>query len=159
MSEKISTASGTVKDRPKAAQTGEKTTAEVLVENLEAQGVEYVFGIPGAKIDTVFDALLDSKIKTVVCRHEQNAAFIAGGIGRLTGKAGVVLVTSGPGCSNLVTGLATANTEGDPVVAFGGAVPVYQRLKQTHQSMDTVSLFRPVTKFSAEVSSAENISE
>ncbi|MGO9603022.1 MAG: acetolactate synthase AlsS [Candidatus Binataceae bacterium] len=133
--------------------------AELVVRNLEAQGVEYVFGIPGAKIDRVFDALVDSKIKTVVCRHEQNAAFIAGGIGRMTGKAGVVLVTSGPGCSNLVTGLATATSEGDPVVALGGAVPVSERLKQTHQTLDTVSLFRPVTKFSAEVDSPEAISE
>jgi acetolactate synthase I/II/III large subunit len=63
----------------------------------------------------------------------------AGGIGRMTGKAGVALVTSGPGCSNLVTGLATANSEGDPVVAIGGAVPMANRLKHIHQSMDTVS--------------------
>src|SRR5689334_8743678 len=88
-----------------------QTGAELLVKSLEAQGVKHVFGIPGAKIDKVFDTLLDSKVKTVVCRHEQNAAFIAGGIGRMTGKAGVALVTSGPGCSNLVTGLATANSE------------------------------------------------
>ncbi len=135
------------------------TGAELLVRSLEAQGVEYVFGIPGAKIDKVFDTLLDSRIKTVVCRHEQNAAFIAGGIGRMTGKAGVTLVTSGPGCSNLVTGLATANSEGDPVVAIGGAVPMANRLKQIHQSMDTVSLFRPITKFSAEIDSPTAVSE
>jgi acetolactate synthase-1/2/3 large subunit len=130
-----------------------------LVKNLEAQGVEYIFGVPGAKIDKVFDTLVDSRIKTVVCRHEQNAAFIAGGIGRMTGKAGVVLVTSGPGCSNLVTGLATANSEGDPVVAIGGAVPVANQLKQIHQSMDTVSLFRPITKYSAELDSPQAVSE
>src|ERR1700761_3719210 len=128
-----------------------QTGAALLVKSLEAQGVEYIFGIPGAKIDKVFDTLLDSRIKTVVCRHEQNAAFIAGGIGRMTGRAGVVLVTSGPGCSNLVTGLATATTEGDPVVGIGGAVPLPSRLKQIHQSMDTVSLFRSITKFSAEI--------
>src|ERR1700746_2082416 len=64
------------------------TGAELLVRSLEKQGVEYVFGIPGAKIDKVFDTLSDSKTKTVVCRHEQNAAFIAAGIGRLTGRAG-----------------------------------------------------------------------
>ena len=136
-----------------------QTGADLLVRSLEAQGVEYVFGIPGAKIDNVFDTLLDSKIKTVVCRHEQNAAFIAGGIGRMTGKAGVTLVTSGPGCSNLVTGLATANSEGDPVVAIGGAVPLAKRLKQIHQGMDTVSLFRPITKFSAEIDAPEAVSE
>jgi len=136
-----------------------QTGAGLLVKSLEEQGVEYVFGIPGAKIDKVFDTLLDSKIKTVVCRHEQNAAFIAGGIGRITGKAGVTLVTSGPGCSNLVTGLATANSEGDPVVAIGGAVPLAHRLKQVHQSMDTVSLFRPITKFSAEIDAPQAVSE
>jgi acetolactate synthase I/II/III large subunit len=142
-----------------ATAPGARTGAALLVKTLEAQGVEYAFGIPGAKIDKVFDALLDSRIKTVVSRHEQNAAFIAGGIGRMTGKAGVVLVTSGPGCSNLVTGLATANSEGDPIVAIGGAVPLANRLKQIHQSMDTVSLFRPITKFSAEIDSPQAVSE
>src|SRR5262244_4537145 len=142
-------------DSHKLAQTG----AQLVVRALEAQGVAHVFGVPGAKIDAVFDALVDSKIKTVACRHEQNAAFIAGGIGRMTGKAGVALVTSGPGCSNLVTGLATANSEGDPLVAIGGAVSISNRLKQIHQSMDTVSLFRPITKFSAEIDSAEAVSE
>lgn len=143
---------------PATKPTGQSGAA-LLVKSLEAQGVEYVFGIPGAKIDKVFDTLLDSQIKTVVCRHEQNAAFIAGGMGRITGKAGVTLVTSGPGCSNLVTGLATANTEGDPIVAIGGAVPISKRLKHIHQSMDTVSLFRPITKFSAEIDSPEAVSE
>ena len=140
-------------------EPGPQTGAGLLVQSLEAQGLEYVFGVPGAKIDKVFDTLLDSKIKTVVCRHEQNAAFIAGGIGRMTGKAGVTLVTSGPGCSNLVTGLATANSEGDPVVAIGGAVPIANRLKQIHQSMDTVNLFRPITKFSAEIDAPQAVSE
>jgi acetolactate synthase I/II/III large subunit len=142
-----------------AAKPATQTGAELLVKSLEAQGVEYIFGIPGAKIDKVFDTLLDSKIKTVVCRHEQNAAFLAGGIGRMTGSAGVVLVTSGPGCSNLVTGLATANSEGDPVVAIGGSVSISDRLKQIHQSMDTVDLFRPITKFSAEIDSPNSVSE
>jgi acetolactate synthase-1/2/3 large subunit len=145
-------------NRP-ATKPATQTGADLLVKSLEAQGVEYIFGIPGAKIDKVFDRLLDSKIKTVVCRHEQNAAFIAGGIGRMTGKAGVTLVTSGPGCSNLVTGLATANSEGDPVVAIGGAVPMANRLKQIHQSMDTISLFRPITKFSAEIDAPQAVSE
>jgi acetolactate synthase I/II/III large subunit len=147
--------SGTVQSLAPAGLTG----ADLLVKNLEAQGVEYIFGIPGAKIDAVFNRLLDCKIKTVVCRHEQNAAFIAAGIGRMTGKAGVALVTSGPGCSNLVTGVATANSEGDPLVAIGGAVPLPDRLKQIHQSMDTVNLFRPITKFSAEIDSPESVSE
>jgi acetolactate synthase-1/2/3 large subunit len=142
-----------------AAKPAPQTGAELLVKSLEAQGVGYIFGIPGAKVDKVFDTLVDSKIKTIVCRHEQNAAFMASGIGRMTGKAGVALVTSGPGCSNLVTGFATATSEGDPVVGIGGAVPVADRLKQLHQSMDTVNLFRPVTKFSAEIDSASAVSE
>lgn len=130
-----------------------QTGADVVVETLEARGTKHIFGVPGAKIDKVFDRLLSSSIQTVVCRHEQNAAFIAGGIGRMTGKAGVALVTSGPGVSNLVTGLATANTEGDPVVALGGAVAVADRLKSIHQTLDSVGVLKPVTKYSAEVDS------
>src|SRR5246500_5660218 len=142
-----------------AAANSEKTGAKLVVSALEAQGVTHVWGIPGAKIDAVFDALVDSKIKTVVCRHEQNAAFIAGGIGRMTGKAGVAIATSGPGVSNLVTGLATANSEGDPVVALGGAVDVAEALKQVHQTMDAVSIMKPVTKFSATVGAPDQVSE
>src|SRR6516165_7973373 len=138
-----------------ATQTG----AQLVVRALEAQGVSHVFGVSGGKILEVFDALVDSNIKTVVCRHEQNAAFIAGGIGRMTGKAGVALVTSGPGCSNLVTGLATATSEGDPVVAIGGAVPRAMRLKQVHQAMDTVNLFRPITKYSTEIDAPDSVAE
>jgi acetolactate synthase-1/2/3 large subunit len=129
------------------------TGADVIVETLEARGVSHVFGVPGAKIDKVFDSLLNSSIQTVVCRHEQNAAFIAGGIGRMTGKAGVALVTSGPGVSNLVTGLVTANSEGDPLVALGGAVAIADRLKSIHQTLDSVDVCRPVTKYSAEIDS------
>jgi acetolactate synthase I/II/III large subunit len=130
-----------------------KTGSDIVVETLEARGVTHVFGVPGAKIDKLFDRLRDSSLKTVVCRHEQNAAFIAGGIGRMTGKAGVALVTSGPGASNLATGLATANTEGDPIVALGGAVAVADRLKSLHQTLDSVGLCRPVTKYAAEIDS------
>jgi acetolactate synthase-1/2/3 large subunit len=129
------------------------TGADVIVETLEARGVTHVFGVSGAKIDKVFNRLLDSSIQTVVCRHEQNAAFIAGGIGRMTGKAGVALVTSGPGVSNLVTGLVTANSEGDPLVALGGAVAVADRLKSIHQTLDSVALCKPITKYSAEIDS------
>ena len=138
---------------------GVKTGAQVVVDSLERHGVRYVFGIPGAKIDKVFDTLSNSSIQTVVCRHEQNAAFIAGGIGRLTGRAGVAIATSGPGVSNLTTGLATATSEGDPMVALGGSVATSQSLKQIHQTLQAVSVLKPVTKFSAETSSAESIAE
>lgn len=121
--------------------------AQVLVRLLEKHGVTHVFGIPGAKIDSVFISLLDSSIELVVCRHEQNAAFMAQAMGRMTGTIGVCLVTSGPGVTNLVTGLATATAEGDPVLAIGGEVPLDDRFKHTHQSLDGVNVMRPVTKF------------
>ncbi|QTF09945.1 acetolactate synthase AlsS [Brenneria izadpanahii] len=141
------------------AQQSWNCGAALVVKHLEQQGVKYVFGIPGAKIDRVFDALEDSPIQMIPVRHEANGAFMAAAIGRLTGKAGVTLVTSGPGCCNLVTGLATATTEGDPMVAIGGAVKRSESHKLTHQSLDTVSLFQPVTKFSAEVKASSAISE
>ncbi|TCL73988.1 acetolactate synthase AlsS [Rhizobium sp. BK251] len=143
----------------KMRDTDQLNGAQLVVQTLEAQGVTHVFGIPGAKIDAVFNALADSKIQTVVCRHEQNAAFIAGGIGRMTGKAGVAIATSGPGVSNLVTGLATANSEGDPVVALGGAVALDEQLKQIHQTMDSVSICKPVTKFAATAASPHAVTE
>ncbi|WBG93477.1 acetolactate synthase AlsS (plasmid) [Pantoea piersonii] len=133
--------------------------ADLVVAQLEAQGVNHVFGIPGAKIDKVFDSLLDSPIQLIPVRHEANAAFMAAAVGRLTGNAGVALVTSGPGCSNLVTGMATATSEGDPVVAIGGAVKRSDSAKQVHQSMDTVSMFRPVTKFAVEVTESSALAE
>lgn len=133
--------------------------ADMVVGQLEAQGVKQVFGIPGAKIDKVFDSLLDSSIEIIPVRHEANAAFMAAAVGRLTGKAGVALVTSGPGCSNLITGIATANSEGDPVVALGGAVKRADKAKLVHQSMDTVAMFSPVTKYAVEVSSSDAIAE
>jgi acetolactate synthase I/II/III large subunit len=141
------------------SSTTSKTGAQVVVESLERHGVTHVFGIPGAKIDKVFDTLKSSSIETVVCRHEQNAAFIAGGIGRLTGRAGVAIATSGPGVSNLTTGLATANSEGDPMVALGGSVATSQSLKQIHQTLQAVSVLKPVTKYCAEVASSESIAE
>src|ERR1700742_40551 len=140
-------------------QSEQQPGADIVVKTLERHDVKWVFGVPGAKIDKVFNTLVDSSIQTVVCRHEQNAAFIAGGIGRMTGKAGVAIATSGPGVSNLVTGLATANTEGDPVIALGGAVALSDRLKKIHQTMDSGSLCKHVTKYSGEVDSPESTSE
>jgi len=136
-----------------------KTGADLVVDSLIEQGVDYIFGIPGAKIDSVFNVLQDRGPELIVARHEQNAAFMAQAIGRLTDKPGVVLVTSGPGASNLATGLVTANSEGDPVVAIAGAVTRADRLKRTHQSMDNQALFTPITNFSAEVQDADNIPE
>lgn len=133
--------------------------AELLVQCLSAHGVGHVFGIPGAKVDRVFDVLVDQGPELVVCRHEQNAAFIAAAIGRITGRPGVCLTTSGPGAGNLVTGLATATTEGDPVVALSGAVARSQRFKRTHQAMDTPAMFNAVTRMSLEVEDADAVPE
>ena len=115
--------------------------------------------MPGAKIDAVYDALLDGGPQLVVCRHEQNAAFMAAAIGRLTGTPGVVLVTSGPGTTNLATGLLTANTEQDPMVALCGALRRADRLKRTHQSMDAAALLKTVTKYTGEINDPDNAAE
>ena len=128
-----------------------------LVKLLEQHGVTHIFGIPGAKIDSLFIALLDSKIELVICRHEQNAVFMAAAMGRLTGKVGVCLVTSGPGVTNLVTGMVTATSEGDPVLAIGGEAPLSDRLKHTHQYLDAIDLMKPVTKFAAEAITVDMI--
>ena len=132
-------------------------TAQLLVKCLEAHGVEYVFGIPGAKVDTIFDALEDSSIKLILCRHEQNATFMAAAYGRLTEEPGVVLVTSGPGVGNLCTGLLTATTEGDPVVAIGGNVERSMIHKSSHQSAQNVKMMEAVTKSSKEIYASSNV--
>jgi acetolactate synthase-1/2/3 large subunit len=133
--------------------------AELLVKSLERNGARFVFGIPGAKIDAVFNALRDSPIRLIVCRHEQNAAFMAAAYGRITGEPGIVLVTSGPGVCNLTTGLLTATTEGDPVIAIGGAVARNMLLKCSHQSADGAKIMEAVTKQSVSISNVENIQE
>ena len=133
--------------------------AQRVLETLSAYGIQYIFGVPGAKIDPVYDALADVGPQLVVCRHEQNAAFMAAAVGRLTGTPGVALVTSGPGTSNLATGLITATTEQDPMVAICGAVNRADRLKRTHQSMDAVAALKPFTKYTGEVNDPDNVPE
>jgi acetolactate synthase-1/2/3 large subunit len=130
-----------------------------VIETLAAYGVRFIFGVPGAKIDAVYDALADGGPQLVVCRHEQNAAFMAAAVGRLTGTPGVALVTSGPGTTNLATGLITATTEQDPMVAICGAVQRADRLKRTHQSMDAVAALKPFTKYTGEVNDPDNVPE
>ena len=133
--------------------------AELIIKCLENHNVKYIFGIPGAKVDSIFNALLDSSIELILCRHEQNAAFMAGAYGKLTGEPGVVLVTSGPGVGNLTTGLMTATTEGCPIVAIGGNVARNMLFKQSHQSAKNMQLMETVTKSSKEIVSVDNIPE
>ncbi|GFH39997.1 acetolactate synthase AlsS [Pseudolactococcus insecticola] len=139
--------------------TKEKFGADLIVDSLINHDVKYIFGIPGAKIDKVFDTLEDKGPELIVARHEQNAAFMAQAIGRITGEPGVVIATSGPGVSNLATGLVTATAEGDPILAIGGQVKRGDLLKRSHQSMNNVSLMEPITKYSAEVQDANTLSE
>lgn len=136
-----------------------KNGAELLVQCLEAQGVKYIFGIPGAKVDTIFDCLADRGPQLILCRHEQNAAFMAGMYGLLTGTPGVCLVTSGPGVTNLVTGLSTATYDGYPLVALGGNVRRGQRHIKTHQSLDNAGVMKAVTKHSVEIYDGDSIPE
>ena len=100
--------------------------ADVVIDSLRKHGINLVFGIPGAKIDRLFEGLdgqdSEGAPKLIVTRHEQNAAFMAQAYGRLTGKTGVAITTSGPGVGNLATGIMTANAEGDPMLAIGGQV-------------------------------------
>lgn len=142
---------------------GKRYGTDAIIDSLVNHDVKYVFGVPGAKIDRVFEKLEhptnEKAPQLIITRHEQNAAFMAQGIGRITGKPGVVLTTSGPGVSNLATGLVTATAEGDPVLAISGQVQRTDLLRLTHQSMDNVALLAPVTKYAAEVQEPENISE
>lgn len=133
--------------------------ADLIAQQLEQLGTQYIFGIPGAKIDRLFDAINDTHIQMIPVRHEANAAFMAGAMGRLTGRAGVTMATSGPGCGNLVTGVATANSEGDPMLALGGAVKRTDQQRETHQSLDTVGIFRPITKYCAEIQHVDATAE
>ena len=128
-----------------------KNGAQLIVESMEFEGVEIVFGLPGAKIDPLFNALIDSSIRMILCRHEQHAALMAQLYGRITGKPGVVITTSGPGVANMVTGLLTATTEGDPVVAIGGSNPRSMKHRKAYQICDNISLTKAATKSSVEV--------
>ncbi|SFR52353.1 acetolactate synthase large subunit [Thiomicrospira sp. ALE5] len=133
--------------------------AELLVKCLENEGVEYIFGIPGEENLDIMDALLDSPIQFILTRHEQGGAFMADVYGRLTGKAGVCLSTLGPGATNLVTGVADANMDHAPVVAIAGQASTTRLHKESHQVLDLVNLFQPITKYSTQILSPEIVPE
>ena len=126
-------------------------TSELFVQCLENEGVEYIFGIPGEENIDVMDALLSSKIQFITTRHEQGAAFMADVYGRLTGKAGVCLSTLGPGATNLVTGVADANMDHAPLVAIAGQGATTRLHKESHQILDLVNLFEPISKYSTQL--------
>src|SRR3990170_1798411 len=123
-----------------------KTGAQILVDMLIKKGVEYVFGIPGGAVLPLFDTLYDSPIKFILTRHEQGAGHAADGYARSTGKVGVCLVTSGPGATNTVTGLATANFDSVPLVVLTGQVSRNMIGNDAFQEADIVGISRSVTK-------------
>lgn len=135
------------------------TAAQLLVKCLENEGVEYIFGIPGEENIAVMDALLDSNITFIVTRHEQGAAFMADVYGRLTGRAGVCMSTLGPGATNLVTGVADGNMDRAPMVAIAGQGATTRMHKESHQILDLVNLFYPITKYSVQIREPEIVPE
>lgn len=140
------------------------TGAQTLINCLKVHGVKYIFGIPGAAIMPLLEVLRkDQRSKDtprfIVTRHEQNAAFMAQSYGRITETPGVCLATAGPGATNLLSGVATATADRDPLVAITGETPRAEHFKKTHQTIRTATLFRPITKWSEEIQAASAIPE
>ena len=126
--------------------------SDILIQCLEAEGVRFVFGIPGEETLDLNESLDRSSIEFVPVRHEQAGAFIADVCGRLTGRAGVCLGTLGPGATNLVTGVADAYLDRAPLVALTGQVDLERMHKESHQHLDVLEIMRPITKWNARVS-------
>ena len=133
--------------------------AELFVRCLENEGVEYIFGIPGEENLDVMDVLLDSSIRFITVRHEQGAAFMADVYGRLTGRPGVCLATLGPGATNLITGVADANMDRAPIIAIAGQGSTHRLHKESHQILDLVNLFKPISKYATQIREAEIVPE
>lgn len=133
--------------------------AQLFIKCLENEGVEYIFGIPGEENLHLTDALIDSSIRFITVRHEQAASFMADVYGRLTGRPGVCLSTLGPGATNLITGFADANMDHAPIIAVSGQGATTRMHKESHQVLDLVNLFKPVSKYSVAVLEPEIIPE
>ena len=135
------------------------TGAEILWECLVREGVEVVFGYPGGAIMPVYDAMLDYPIHHVLVRHEQGAAHMADGYARSTGRVGVAMATSGPGATNLVTGIATAMMDSIPIVCITGQVPAHLIGGDAFQETDVTGVTQPITKHNYLVTSADEVAE
>lgn len=133
--------------------------ADLLVKCLEHEGVKYMFGVPGEENLDLMDALLDSSIEFIVTRHETSAAFMAGTYGRLTGKPAVCLATLGPGATNLLTGVANANMDLNPLIAITGQAGLDRQHKISHQYYDLVDIYEQVTKWNAQIKTADIVPE
>lgn len=121
--------------------------AKILIESLRKEGVEVIFGYPGGSVLPIFDALYDAPVRFILTRHEQGAAHAADGYARATAKAGVCLATSGPGATNLMTGIATAYMDSIPVVAITGQVKTHLIGNDAFQEADVTGISRPITKY------------
>jgi len=133
------------------------TGGEMIVRCLEREGVEHVFGLSGGAVMPIFDALVDSKIQLVLVRHEQGATHMADGYARSTGRPGVVLVTSGPGATNTVTGLLTALMDSAPIIVISGQTITPMLGKDAFQEADVTGITYPVVKHSYLIKRAEDI--
>ncbi len=133
--------------------------SDLFVKCLENEGVQYVFGVPGEENEDLLFSLENSSIRFVPTRHEQGAAFIANVWGRLTGKAGVCLATLGPGATNLMTGVADANLDKAPVVAITGQGGITRLHHESHQYLDVVNMFKPITKWNTAIASPDVVTE
>lgn len=133
--------------------------SDLFLRCLEVQGVDTIFGVPGEENADIMISLLNSSIQFITCRHEQSAAFMADMYGRLTGKPGVCLATLGPGATNLLTGVANANMDHAPLIAIIGQAETTRLHKESHQNMDAVSMYAPVTKWRTSIRDASVIPE
>jgi acetolactate synthase-1/2/3 large subunit len=133
--------------------------SDLFVKCLESEGVEYIFGLPGEETNDFMISILDSKIRFILVRHEQGAAFMADIYGRLTQKVGVCLATLGPGATNLTTGVANANMDRSPLLAITGQTNSDLLHKESHQNMDAVTMFKSITKWRWSIRSADSIPE
>ncbi|MBN2714433.1 MAG: acetolactate synthase large subunit [Deltaproteobacteria bacterium] len=133
--------------------------SDLFLKSLEEEGVDTIFGVPGEENADVMISLLDSPIRFIMTRHEQGAAFMADVYGRLTGQPGVCLGTLGPGATNLVTGVANGNFDRSPLVAITGQASTARLHKESHQNMDVVAMFKPITKWAESVRNPGNIPE
>ena len=135
-----------------------KTGAKILVESLQREGTEIIFGYPGGVVLPIYDELYDSSLRHILVRHEQAAAHAADGYARASGRVGVCLATSGPGACNLVTGIATAYMDSVPIVALTGQVPTNLLGNDAFQESDITGITMPITKHNYLVKSAGDVS-
>src|SRR5919197_5630060 len=137
----------------------EMTGAKALIQSLEKEGVDVVFGLPGGANLPIYDALVDANLRHILVRHEQSAAHMADGYARIKRKAGVCFATSGPGATNLITGIATAYADSSPMIAVTGQVPLAMIGKDAFQETDIIGVANPCTKYAFQPRVATEIPE